>query len=333
MARILADHQYNLNSFYKISKEKEYAELSDSIINIINRLSEKVGAPTYKKTPVFKTRTKGEVVGSKSSGGVRNRRRNERKKTRAVITAEDWETIRNFKTTKLEKSEEKVDKDIELLTMNLNKLTEMNYEEIRDSIKNILENIIKKEASEEDLNKIGHEIFQIGSVNKFWSKLYARLFNDIIKSYPTMNDICKKNFSEFMHVFDNIRCGNPDEDYDMFCTINKENEKRKALSAFFCELTKQGIIESSELMGILDSLISIFKRDIDVEGRKDVTQEIGENITIMLTKGGDKLEEEDEKWEEYILFVEWVSKLSAKDHVSISSQTIFNFMDLVDELE
>ena len=109
MARILADHQYNLNSFYKISKEKEYAELSDSIINIINRLSEKVGAPTYKKTPVFKTRTKGEVVGSKSSGGVRNRRRNERKKTRAVITAEDLETIRNFKTTKLEKSEEKVD--------------------------------------------------------------------------------------------------------------------------------------------------------------------------------------------------------------------------------
>ena len=119
MARVLADYQYNLNAFNRISREKEFAELSDGNIGIINQLSEKVGAPTYKKTPVFKTRSKGEVVGSKSTG-VRNRRRNERRKTQAVITSDDWETIRNFKTTKLEKSEEKVDKDIELLTMNLN---------------------------------------------------------------------------------------------------------------------------------------------------------------------------------------------------------------------
>ena len=91
MTSILADRQYSLNKFYEIGENGKYGELCDKIIAIINGLSEKVGAPTYKKTPIFKQQYK------EQNGGRRSRSRQRQE----VVTTEDWEAIRNFKSTKL----------------------------------------------------------------------------------------------------------------------------------------------------------------------------------------------------------------------------------------
>ena len=45
--------KYHLNDFQKIAENK-IDELNDEIIEIINNLASKVGAPNYNKTPVFK---------------------------------------------------------------------------------------------------------------------------------------------------------------------------------------------------------------------------------------------------------------------------------------
>lgn len=311
---ILADHQYTLNKFYEISKLNQYKELSDAVIQIINRLSNQVGAPTYKKTPVFKHR---------------DRRRPQQKQD--VITAEDWEAIRNFKATKLEKAENVVDKEIENVTTLLNKITDSNYDTISETIKILLAKIISENVETDGLDKIGCAIFEIGSINKFWSKLYAKLYKDLIVLFPVMKEICDRNFDAFMTVFDDIRYVDADEDYDMFCKVNKENGKRRSLSCFFVHLMNNDIIQKDKIMDIIENLVNRFIGLMDEEGNKDIILEIGENLIILIEQGNDILSNED-SWHSIVGFVEKISCSKQKEHVSLSSQIIFKFLDLTDEI-
>ena len=51
---ILADRQYTLNNYRLLEKLNISQELNDEIIQKINKLAKRVGAPSYQKTPVFK---------------------------------------------------------------------------------------------------------------------------------------------------------------------------------------------------------------------------------------------------------------------------------------
>ena len=180
MTSILADHQYDLRHFPAASNLDINAILPQNIIDNINTLASRVGAPTYQKTPVFMKRDK-------------NNRRPPRQ--RQVISGADWAEIRNFKTTTIEKREEGVDKDIDELRGLLNKFTSTNFEVMQKNIMTSLTNIMNKNCKEEDLEKIGEAIFEIGSINKYWAKLYAKLYKDLIESFPIMHEISKSNFS------------------------------------------------------------------------------------------------------------------------------------------
>ena len=203
MTSILADYQYNLSHFPEKNQIDTVQYLNSETIAKINALATLVGAPSYKRTPVFKQRPN-------------QQHQHIRKK---VISAADWTEIRNFKATELEKREEGVEKDIDELRCLLNKLTSQNYEKMQDNIMMLLTKIIKKNCKEEDLEKIGEAIFNIGSMNKFWSALYAKLYNTIITNFPPMQEIYKKNFENFLSLFNEIRYINAEEDYDVFNSI------------------------------------------------------------------------------------------------------------------
>ena len=51
---ILADRQYTLDNYKQLEKLNISQELNDEIIQKINKLAKRVGAPSYQKTPVFK---------------------------------------------------------------------------------------------------------------------------------------------------------------------------------------------------------------------------------------------------------------------------------------
>ena len=84
MSSILADHQYTLEFYKNIEENCEINELEKSIIDKINRLSNRVGAPSYQKTPVFK----------RVPYHYKNKKREYN---------EDWEAMRNFKRPNLKK--------------------------------------------------------------------------------------------------------------------------------------------------------------------------------------------------------------------------------------
>ena len=126
MTGILADHQYTLNDFKRVSLDNNF-QVSDETINMVNKLATLVGAPTYKRTPVF---TKPIM------------RRERPRRNKVTITASDWEEMRNFKVTELKKNEEGIDKKIDDIRNLLNKITSKNFDNIKTNIIDILNNII-----------------------------------------------------------------------------------------------------------------------------------------------------------------------------------------------
>ena len=322
MTSILADYQYSLSHFPEKNQIDTTQYLNSETIAKINALATLVGAPSYKRTPVFKQRT------------------NHHPQRKKVISAADWTEIRNFKATELEKKEEGVEKDIDELRCLLNKLTSQNYEKMQDNIMTSLTKIIKKNCKEEDLEKIGEAIFNIGSMNKFWSALYAKLYNTIITNFPLMQEIYKKNLENFLSLFNEIRYINAEEDYDEFCKINKENEKRRAVGSFFVHLMNNGIIKEAEILKLIYNLKNKLFASMNEENIKEKVEEIAENIVILIAGGKNKLGAAPISspvdvlfdWDACVEFIENMTKMKANEHPSLSNKVIFKFMDLEEEL-
>jgi hypothetical protein len=286
--------------------------LNEDVIGIINNLAKLVGAPEYRKTPVFK--------------------KNSRNKPNS-ISEKDWESIRNFKTTIVSKNDEGVNKHISDIRTNLNKLTRNNYDDMSKKVLGILKLIVEDaETTDQDLNDIGKSIFETSTTNKFWCNLYSELYNDILNKYPAFKTICYKNLMDFMILFNDIRYVDAEKDYDLFCTINKENEKRQALGKFFSSLMNKNIIEVDKIGDIVLNLIDKFKTNVDKVGSSEIVDEIGENIFILIRNGNEKLSEEFKDYDEISCFIKYVTELDYTKHVSVSSKITFKFMDLEEEL-
>ena len=299
--------QYNKQFITLLREQGEIPELSTDVIQVINDLAKKVGAPTYNKTPVFKKRN-----------------RQPRKKDN-MITKQDWENIRNFKLTKLDKNEEGFECIIDDIRSNLNKLTKENFDEINETIKKTIKKQINKEDNtDENLNEIAKCIFEIGSLNTFWSSLYAKLYKNLIDEFNSMKETCLVNFNEYMNVFENKEEEeeNTNISYNLLCETNKKNEHRKGRSSFFVNLMIYDIINMDVMYDFLFKLFEKIK-DIDTNNK----EEFFENISIIVLAGKNKFEEEEEKWKTVI---EEITNISESN---ITKKMKFKCLDVLDEIE
>jgi hypothetical protein len=289
------NHKYKLSDFENIKNNNNIQELNITSIKIINSISKKVGAPSYRKTPVFR------------------KKKNDKK----------FNNPNFIKTEFLEKIDENIinqDKIRELL----NKLTNNNYEELSEEIINNLKHFIYTQ-NDIILMDFGVSIFEISSVNKFWVKLYAKLFNKLISHFPKMHSICVNQYTHLLNIFDNIEFGN-ETNYDEFCKINKANDKRRSLVSFYTELYKYDILGNDEIKILLDKLFKLIKNTSD----KQIFDEIYENIDIVLKEIGEVLIEEqigDNIRENLIEILDILNK------TNISRKIKFKILDIVEALD
>ena len=304
---ILADCQYTLDDFNQIKQEKDIPELDSYTIKTINKIANKVGAPSYIKTPVFK--------------------KNNRyyKKEKYKQNTKNWDVQGDFKKTELQKSQTNVEAEFDKIRLLLNKLTNKNYKENLESIIFIIKFIEKDDK--EYLEKIGKTIFEIGSKNKFWCQLYAKLYSDIIKEFQIMKDICIKNFKSFQDIFNEFKIVDASDDYNLFCEYNKINEKRRSLSKFFVLCANHNVIDKKDIEYIIKRLLNKIYEYMQQENKINYVEEITENLKIMITN----FNEEFKSVYSYNSIKEDISKLSqlnTKDYSSLNNKILFNFMDI-----
>lgn len=301
--------RFDLNNLKIVSNSINY-DLPKEVINIINFLAHKVGAPTYKKTPNFKKKQHYNTD---------------------KITGEDWAAIRNFKKTALNKNTDGIALAIDEIRCLLNKITKDSY------IKT--EEIIFKKIGDsnnifeyEEFMKIGKLIFDIGSLNKNCSNLYAKLYKNLIDKYDIFKKISITNYESYLKIFEKINFIDADENYDLYCDYNKENENRKSISLFFVNLMKENVFEEEKIISLMMYLVENIEKKVQIEKKIEIVEELVNNLIIFIENSYETLKNH-EKWEIIEQHIDTFSKAKKSTYASLSTKTIFKYLDLLDNIE
>jgi hypothetical protein len=135
-----------------------------------------------------------------------------------------------------------------------------------------------------------------------------------------------------MNLFDTIEYVEPNVDYNKFCKINKDNEKRKALASFFINLMNNNIISKDKIINIIRNLMSKVYTYINQDNKKNEVDELTENIAILYKKelfnGSIDCESIDNMTISEI--IEKLAHSKSKNYLSLSNKSIFKFMDLIE---
>jgi hypothetical protein len=308
----------------------------DDVMEKISNLAMQVGSPDYVKTPVFKKREnpmKVEPENDSSSQQIKEyTKKRKGNKAMEVLNDDDWDSIRTFQTTKIE-TKSGIDADFDSIRATINKMTDKNYNEMCNKIVEIIEKLLS-ENSESALSKIGENIFDIASSNRYYSKIYAELYSTLASKYNFIKEQYLQNLLKFTDLFNNIEYVDSNVNYDRFCEINKINEKRKSLAAFYINLMHCGVISELEIMNITRNLLAKVYEYISLENKKNEVEELTETISILYKK--DLYEKDDAVSYEKIAgfaiseIIEKIANSKVKDYKSLSNKALFKFMDLID---
>ncbi len=295
------------------------------------------------------------------------------------ITDDDWTAIRKFQATVLAKKQG-IEASIETIRKHLNKITDKTYETLKVLIVEEINKIINDEVTIEggdkekktyspeliaELKGVGDAIFTIASSNGFYSKTYATLYKDLMSQFAFMRGIFDTNYKAFNSLFKTIEYCDPNKDYDKFCQINKDNEKRRSMCAFYINLMLQGIIAPKSILKIILGLQELLLEKIKLPDAKNIVDELAEVLFTLITSSVEMFkkginnssasasasassasdsetesEEKEvstyvskEKWQKIVANVQYIAKLKQNAFPSISNKTIFKHMDIIDEAE
>lgn len=333
--------KYTLEKFNNITFNGFKFDFPEDTLKVISELALEVGSPNYVKTPVFQKRinpitsvmshNKDYEISKNGYDKDTQQRRKRNNKSMEIVNDDDWETIRTFQTTKIEQKVG-LDVQIDLLRSYLNKMSEKNYVDIKNKIIETIENMMKEIIDNDEMIKLGTIIFEIASTNRFYSKMYADLYSDLINKFHIMEEIFQENFNNFMDLFDTIEYVEPNVDYNKFCKINKDNEKRKALASFFVNLMNNNIISKNKIITIIRNLMDKIYCYINQDNKKNEVDELTENIAILYKK---ELFNEVNEYElidnmSIPSIIEKLAHSKCKNYLSLSNKSIFKFMDLID---
>jgi hypothetical protein len=352
--------KYTIEDFQKfIDGGFGHNKLDDAVMKIIQSISSSVGSPEYIKTPQFNN-TKVDAA---------HKRPNKHQEVSNI----EWERLRRFKATVFEKKQG-IESSIDQIRKSLNKMTDKTYDTLIIQIMAEIDKIItlsskhieegegadgveetketketkdKKEETPEiemtdellaDLKRVGNSIFDIASGNGFYSKMYANLYNDLMRKYDFMRVIFDKNVDEMNEIFKNIEYCDPSVDYDKFCDNNKKNEKRRSMSLFYVHLMNLGIITTHKILGIIRELQDTIISLLDEQGKQSIVEELSEIVFIMVknsinNKKVSVYESTPTLWNPIIDNIRLLATMKAKSKPSISSKTIFKHLDILDLFE
>ena len=241
------------------------------------------------------------------------------------MNIDDWEAIRNFKPTE-KKEKVGIDKHISDIRALLNKISKTNYEQQKIVITEKIDEVFKEE-SEENQKQISETIFSICNSNKFLSQVYADLYVEFVGFHDLFGDILDNYICQFRESLQKIQYVDPDVNYNGFCDFNKVNEIRKSSSTFLINLLMRDMITKQSILDLIFDMQTMSFEYIDQENKEHEVEELTENLFIMITMSKTFLGD-SEQWTNIQNNIDKFTKLKAKDHKSLSSRSIFKYMDM-----
>jgi hypothetical protein len=336
---------YTLDNIYAISANNFEFIIPENTLNIINYLTKEVGSDNIILNPLFKSK---KIIASNINDNKYAKKKKNNKVNNEIDNSE-WENLRTFQSTKID-VKVGLDNEIDQIRLHLNKLTDKTYNVMKDKIIKNIENVLIAENAEEYYNKISTMVYEISSNNKFYSKIYANLYKELVIKYSWLKDVLDDKLNNYLTDFDNIEYVEPNDNYDKYCELNKLAETRKSQSLFYVNLVKNDLLKPIIIYKLLRGLIEKMLTLINVENKKNNVDDIVENIVLLYDEEIIEIVEDDDDYEELveqgfvfipsiieydydgriIEFIKIFTKCKPNDFKSLTNKSIFKFMDLLE---
>ena len=288
---------YKLDFINSIKQETlSNSKLPDDVNDKIKTLSDKVLSPNYSKTPVFtKRRFNNSFV--------------------------NYNKFVQHASTKIINNKNVIN-DIKCL---LNKLSNKTLTEVALKITTELNS-----CSTDDKPKIVNLLFGV----KTSSKLFVKLYSDLLKKIVTSNNLIKpfifQNVNEINNsIIEELRLV---KDYDDLCKNNELLENKSAQYILITYLYTISIIDKEFVLTLLSNLEKNITKNIENPDGKDLNEYYMKNICKILNilNENSLLEEDVETHNNYLLNVLSMCSNKTKNK-GLSNKTGFNIMDYCDE--
>ena len=314
---------YKITDYATISSSMTYT-LPDTVLQIIKQLGVELGVSTNPPPPPTD-------AANNYSSDDRNRRANV-KRGRLGNNHSDggWEKQIPFKTTDMAKKEG-IDKLFTEIKGGLNKLSIKNYDTIETSVFEHIENTFAHPDCDDDfaIQKIVSLIFEVACINKTQSELYAKLYRKLVDLHPELKSPIANFKATYLTSFDNIVYVDPDKDYNKYCEITKENDKRKSVSVFLVNLMNHKLMTEDDIIEMLTVIKDKVVLATDVNGQMHYVEELIEILNVYIKAAFGYLREHA-GWNPIGTHIYEYAAYKAKDHPGLSSRIIFKYMDMKD---
>ena len=219
------------------------------------------------------------------------------KKERSRNTSDKiWTRKEEFKVTVMKKTEG-VDELLNILRGILNKITVNNYELQSENVYENINQLIEYQDEQFDdtikYEKIIECFLKVIINNRVYANIYAKLFSELLDKYILLDDYRNYFLDNYEDNLTEINFVDPDEDYDKFCLINKQNEQRKSLLTFLVHSIPTEVHSFEELEAtkhFSSNIIGINNRDLntfvtDIETTVNLLPNIPKNKTVISESG------------------------------------------------
>jgi hypothetical protein len=225
------------------------------------------------------------------------------------------------------------DKKISDIRGCLNKLSNKNYDTIRETIYENINVILNGEEgvslSDDNMTQIVNCIFDIASNNGFYAELYAQLYKNLIEEYVFFEKTADTSITGYIQSVSNIRYEDSDGNYDLHCIINKENDSRKSLLTFVIMLIRNEVLPITTVGQLIDHLDGLISSNIDNKARVFINNELIENYSILLATMIPNIFAL-ENWPSIYEGLLKYTKYTTKTQPGLSSRAKFKLMDIKD---
>ena len=289
-------------------------QLPENVMNTITELSKLIGGtvetkPVPEKDVRYKSYSKSES------------------------NTQDWGSIRNFKTTKIEVKDD-IEKNINLIRSGLNKMSVKNYETQRDFIFQHVKAFTESQSEDQEktnIHRIAQSIFDIASNNKPNSELYANLYGGLIEQFSEPNvfsTILTDFVSQYKYTIDTMHYVDPNVDYDAFCDYTKKNDTRKSTTLFLVNLAKGNVVSLETVLDLIECFQEKVLKYSDEPQKTNEVEELVENLFIFITQS--VFLRNEPRWANIMEKLGSMTKMKSKDHPSFTNRALFKCMDTTD---
>jgi hypothetical protein len=243
---------------------------------------------------------------------------------------EDWNNIRGFKITQFKKSE---DLDIvkNKIKIEINKITNKNFEVIQKNIIDLMENVNNLEDNEKQ--NIYSFIYDILSKNSFNFEINCNLLKNLL-NIEQFKELVFVKIKAYQIIFDeelfSCQISNMNEDYDVLCKYNESKDKRVNYSNFFAHMFLFDIylheVFFENIFYIQNKLI-LCKNDIN---SKNQNIELSHHIFTFLNKNIINKINNYELFNKVIENLENIKNANVKENVGLCNKIKFQHMDILD---